>query len=273
MMTQDLLTDAVLYIYALSLLFFVSDAASGNRSARKVGTGLLVFVWVIQTAFLLYILIESLSDPKLTIREFLFYVSWLLVSASFVLLRWLRADLLVLLVNVVGFAVLALNLLEYPGRRMELGTEEVARRLLVVHISFITLAFAVLTVTALLYGMYLYLHRRLKTKRWSPVMSRMPGLQLIDTYAFRSGLIGVPLLLLSLSTGTAALLLSANGGELLDLKALLAYAAGAAYIVSLIRSRLAREAGGESAKWSLIGYALMVADFFASAFSSFHHMF
>ncbi|MBO9597475.1 MAG: cytochrome c biogenesis protein CcsA [Cohnella sp.] len=273
MMTQDLLTDAVLYIYALSLLFFVSDAASGNRSARKVGTGLLVFVWVIQTVFLLYILVESLSNPKLTIREFLFYVSWLLVSASFVIHRWLRADLLVLLVNAVGFAVLALNLLEHPRRRMELGTEEVARRLLVVHISFITLAFAVLTVTALLYGMYLYLHRRLKTRRWSAVMSRMPGLQIIDTYAFRSGLIGVPLLLLSLSTGTAALLLTKDGLELLDPKAMLAYAAGVAYVVSLLRSRLARDAGREPAKWSLIGYVLLIADFFASAFSSFHHTF
>lgn len=273
MMTQDWLTDAVLYIYALSLLFFVSDAASGNRSARRVGTGLLVFVWVIQTAFLLYILALSLSNPELTIREFLFYVSWLLVSASFLLNRWLRADLLVLLVNVAGFAVLALNLLQLPRRTMELGTEEVARRLLVVHISFITLAFAVLTVTALLWSMYLYLHRRLKTKRWSPVMRRMPGLELIDTYAFRSGLIGVPLLLLSLSTGTAALLLTESWSELLDLKALLAYAAGAVYVVSLIRGKMARDDGSEQARWNLIGYALLIADFFASAFSSFHHMF
>jgi len=273
MMTQDWLTDAVLYIYALSLLFFVSDAASGNRSARRVGTGLLVFVWVIQTAFLLYILVLSLSDPKLTLREFLFYVSWLLVSASFLINKWLRAELLVLLVNVVGFAVLALNLLEHPRKKMELGTEEVARRLLVVHISFITLAFAVLTVTALLCGMYLYLHRRLKTKRWTPMMSRMPGLELIDKYAFRAGLIGVPLLLLSLSTGTAALLLTNNWSDLLDLKAIFAYAAGVVYVVSLIQSTLKRDDGGEQARWSLIGYALLIADFFASAFSSFHHMF
>ncbi|MFC5529298.1 cytochrome c biogenesis protein CcsA [Cohnella yongneupensis] len=273
MMTQDLLTDAVLYIYALSLLFFVSDAASGNRSARRVGTGLLVFVWVIQTAFLLYILVQSLSNPSLTIREFLFYVSWLLVSLSFLLNRWLRADLLVLLVNVVGFAVLALNLLEHQRRKMELATEEVARRLLVVHISFITLAFVVLTVTALLGSMYLFLHRRLKTKKWTPLMSRMPGLELIDRYAYRSGLIGVPLLLLSLSTGTAALMLTKSLSDLLDLKVVLAYLAGAVYVVSLVRSKIARDDGAELARWNLIGYALLIADFFASALSSFHRMF
>ncbi|MFD0674378.1 cytochrome c biogenesis protein CcsA [Cohnella sp. GCM10027633] len=273
MMTQDLLTDAVLYIYALSLLFFVSDAASGNRSARRVGTGLLVFVWFIQTAFLIYILVQSLSHPALTLREFLFYVSWLLVSASFLLNRWLKADLLVLLVNVVGFAVLALNLIEHPRRKMELATEEVGRRLLVLHISFVTLSFAVLTVAALFALMYLYLHRRLKTKKWTPLMSRMPGLQLIDRYAYRSGLIGVPLLLLSLSTGTAALLLTDGWKTLLDPKVMLAYGAGTVYVGSLIVSRTRREAGQGLARWNLIGYALLIADFFASAFSSFHHMF
>lgn len=273
MMTQDLLTDAVLYIYALSLLFFVSDAASGNRSARKVGTGLLVFVWIIQSAFLLYILIQSLSAPSLTIREFLFYVSWLLVSFSFLLNRWLKADLIVLLVNVVGFAVLALNLIEHPRRKMELATEEVSRRLLVVHISFITLAFAVLTVAALFAVMYLFLRRRLKTKKWTPLMSRMPGLELIDRYGYRAGLIGVPLLLLSLSTGTAALLLKSGDTELFDPKVMLAYAAGVVYVVALIRSKIVRDDGGGLAKWSLAGYALLIADFFASAFSKFHHMF
>lgn len=273
MMTQDLLTDAVLYIYALSLLFFVSDAASGNRSARRVGTGLLVFVWIIQTGFLIYILVQSLSAPALTIREFLFYVSWLLVSASFLLNRWLKADLLVLLVNVVGFAVLALNLIEHPGRKMELATEEVGRRLLVVHISFITLAFAVLTVAALFAIMYLYLHRGLKMKKWTSLMSRMPGLQIIDRYAYRFGLIGVPLLLMSLSTGTAALLLTNGWVMLFDLKVLLAFGAGVVYIVTLILSRTKREDGQGLARWNLFGYALLIADFFASTLSSFHDMF
>src|SRR5438105_402129 len=109
MLTHDWLTDAVLYVYALSLLFFASDAASGNRSARRVGTGLLVFVWVLQTVFLLVLMVQRYSMADLSLKDFLFFVSWLLVSASFVVNRWIRADLLVLFVNIVGFAVLALN--------------------------------------------------------------------------------------------------------------------------------------------------------------------
>jgi HemX protein len=270
MVTQDWLTDAVLYIYALSLLFFVSDAASGNRSVRKVGTGLLVFVWVLQTAFLLYLLFERFSEPSLTLREYLFFVSWLLVSASFILNRWIRAEMLVLLVNVVGFAVLAMNLIGRPKQSLEVATWEVARRLLIVHVSLITLAFAVLTITALLGVMYLFLHRRLKAKKWTPNMSRMPSLEWIDQYAYRFGLIGVPLLLLSLSTGTVALLLEESLAHLLDEKVLLSFVAGAVYVVYLVRRLMSRDDGAKLAMWNLLGYALLVADFFASSLSTFH---
>ncbi|QMV43794.1 cytochrome c biogenesis protein CcsA [Cohnella cholangitidis] len=272
MVTQDWLTDAVLYIYALSLLFFVSDAASGNRNARKVGTGLLVFVWVLQGAFLLVLLMERFSVPTLTLRDFLFVVSWLLVSASFILNRLMRAELLVLLVNVVGFAVLALNLIERPKRAMELEPWEVARRLLIVHVSLITLAFAVLTVTAILGVMYLFLHQRLKAKKWTHVMSRMPSLEWIDQYAYRAGLIGIPLLLLSLSTGTVALLIDKSPALLLDEKVLLSFAAGLLYIFYLIRRLASRDDGSKLAIWNLLGYLALVAGFFADSLSSFHQL-
>lgn len=272
MVTQDWLTDAVLYIYALSLLFFVSDAASGNRNARKVGTGLLVFVWVLQGAFLMALLFDRFSVPALTIRDYLFFVSWLLVSASFILNRIMRAELLVLLVNVVGFAVLASNLIERPKHNATLQPWEVARRLLIVHVGLITIAFAILTVTAVLGLMYLFLHRRLKQKKWSPILSKMPSLEWIDQYAYRAGLIGVPLLLLSLSTGTAALLIDNKPMHLLDEKVLLSFAAGAAYIVYFVRRLASRDDGSKVAWWNLLGYALLVTGFFANSLSSFHQL-
>jgi HemX protein len=270
MITQDWLTDAILYIYALSLLFFVSDAASGNRSAKKVGTGLLVFVWVLQSAFLLFILLERFSVPVLTIRDYLFFVSWLLVTASFILNRWLRAELLVVLVNVVGFAVLALNLIGRRGLDVELEPWEVARRLLIVHVSLITLAFAILTITALLGLMYLFLHRALKAKKWTHVMSRMPSLEWLDLFAYRTGLIGIPLLLMSLSTGTVALLLKEGPVYLLDERVIISFAAGILYIVYFIRRISSNDDGAKLAVWHLLGYALLVIGFFASSVTSFH---
>ncbi|WP_256756730.1 cytochrome c biogenesis protein CcsA [Cohnella sp. WQ 127256] len=272
MVTQDWLTDAVLYIYALSLLFFVSDAASGNRRAKKVGTGLLVFVWVLQGAFLLMFLSQRFSVPEMTLKDYLFFVSWLLLSVSFILNRLFRAELLVLLVNVVGFAVLAVNLIGRPKKAAALEPWEVARQLLIVHVSLITLAFAVLTIAAILGVMYLFLHQRLKAKKWTHVMSKMPSLEWIDQYAYRAGLIGVPLLLLSLSTGTMALLLDNSPSKLLDEKVLLSFGAGLLYIIYLIRRMASRDDGTKLAIWNLLGYALLVMGFFASSFSSFHQL-
>lgn len=270
MLTNDWLTDAILYIYALSLLFFASDAASGRRNAGKAGTGLLVFVWVLQTVFLLLQLVHRYTSlPELSIRDFLFFVSWLLVSASFLVNRWIRAELLVLFVNVAGFAVLALNLLQRPQRRFALSSWEAAQKLLVVHIGLITLSFAVLTVCAIFGGMYMFLHARLKKKRWTPAMSRMPGLEQIDRYALRSGLIGVPLLFLSLSTGTTALLAEEHAASLADMKVILSFAAGLLYVVYLVRRTASRDDGIRAARWNLAGYALLVAAFCANSLSPF----
>ncbi len=268
MFTQDWLTDSVLYVYALSLLFFASDAASGNRNARMAGTGLLVFVWILQTVFLIYLLFQRFSMSELSLRDFLFFVSWLLVSISFVVNRWLRAELLVLLVNVVGFAVLAINLLQRP-RDFVLTSWEAAKKLLVMHISLITVAFAVLTLAAIFGFMYLFLHSRLKKKRWTPIVSRMPSLELIDRYAFRAGLIGVPLLFLSLSTGTAALLMDSRAGSLLDMKVILSFAAGILYVIYLVRRTIFGVDGKRSARWNLLGYIVLLAAFFANSLSTF----
>jgi HemX protein len=54
MVTQSWLYDAILYIYALSLLFYFSDFARANRSVKRMGTGLLSFVWVLQTVYLAF---------------------------------------------------------------------------------------------------------------------------------------------------------------------------------------------------------------------------
>ncbi|WP_027093424.1 cytochrome c biogenesis protein CcsA [Cohnella thermotolerans] len=270
MLTKDWLTDAVLYIYALSLLFFVSDAAYGKRNGRRVGTGLLVFVWILQTGFLLDLLVTRYAEPKVTLQEYVFFVSWLLVSFSLVINRFIRAELLVLLVNVVGFAVLGLNLLERPQKEIPLAPGEAAQRLQLAHITLITLAFVLLTISALLGAMYLFLGNRLKRKKWGKLMHRMPSLESIDQYAFRAGVIGVPLLLLALSTGSAVLLLERRYAELADEKVLLSFAAAAFYVFGLLRRAFNRDGGPHTARWNLVGYALLVVDFFANSYSSFH---
>ncbi|MGO4376255.1 cytochrome C assembly protein, partial [Paenibacillus sp. MCAF20] len=39
MVTQNVLYDAILYVYALSLLFYFSDFMNASRKAKRIGTG------------------------------------------------------------------------------------------------------------------------------------------------------------------------------------------------------------------------------------------
>ncbi|OMF23060.1 hypothetical protein BK133_24780 [Paenibacillus sp. FSL H8-0548] len=88
MVTQNFLYDAILYIYALSLLFYFSDFINASRKAKRMGTGLLVFVWVLQTAYLLSRIIYHLQISAVTNFGYWLGFSWLLVTISLVISRF-----------------------------------------------------------------------------------------------------------------------------------------------------------------------------------------
>src|SRR4051794_14777465 len=114
MVTKSWLYDAIIYIYALSLLFYFSDFVGPNRSAKRMGTGLLSFVWVLQTVYLLFSLAMHDRSTAFSMFETLFMLSWLLVTVSLVVNRFFRIELFVFVVNVLGFSVLALNFFSNP---------------------------------------------------------------------------------------------------------------------------------------------------------------
>lgn len=269
MITKDWLLDAVLYVYVLSLLFYAQAAASSNRSAMKMGTGLLGLVWLMQTGFVIALLVRQSHHLHLTTKDFLFVVSWLLVLFSLWLGYRMRANLVVLIINVVGFAVLALNLLDKPQTGLGLPAQEPVTGMLFLHVTLMMAAFSLLSVAAILSGIYVYMHLKLKRKVWSPAISRLPGLETLERYIFRSGAIGVPLLLLSLSTGTAALLASGMPHLMWGAKGTISTAAGIFYIMYLIRRSASRDDGKRLAYWHLLGYATLVAALCANLFSAF----
>ncbi len=117
MVTQNFLYDAILYIYALSLLFYFSDFMNASRRAKRIGTGLLIFVWVLQTGYLVSRIVSHLQMTAVTAFEYWLGFSWLLVTISLVISRFIKIDFVVFFVNVISFAVLALNLYSNPGER------------------------------------------------------------------------------------------------------------------------------------------------------------
>ncbi|MBD2844633.1 cytochrome c biogenesis protein CcsA [Paenibacillus sp. IB182496] len=267
---QTILYHMMIYIYALSLLFYFSDVVDASGRAKRTGTGLLIFVWIMQTGLLVQRMIMDMSANVVTLFDYLFFVSWLLVTVSLVMSRFFRIEFLVFFVNVFGFAIVTLNLFSRPDAQIQLATWALVRELLYVHISLIACAYVVLAIGAIFSAMYLFLHQQLKRKHWSKPMRRLPSLESIDRYAFRCVLIGTPLLILSLAVAITSILVEGRALLLLDWKVFTTMIGVGVYVAYLLRRTLLLQTGRPTAIWNLIAFSVLVVNLFLNSLSRFH---
>lgn len=271
MVTQTWLYDAIIYIYALSLLFYFSDFVGSNRSAKRMGTGLLSFVWMLQTAYLVYSLAEHRNLSTFSMFETLFIFSWLLVTVSIIINRFFRIELFVFLVNVFGFAVLAANFFSKPGISPTLSHWNINDELLFIHITLAVGGYAAFVVSAVFSGMYLFLHRKLKEKKWSQQMQRLPSLEKTDHYALVAAVIGAPLLLMSISLGIVWIALEGDLTLFFDSKVVNSWFVLLAYIFYLFQRMLLKAPGNRLALWNLAAFGITLLNFLlANYYSGFH---
>lgn len=270
MITSNWFYDAMLYVYALSLLFYFSDFVDANRSAKRIGTGLLIFVWTLQTGYLVYRLMSHLGSTYISGFEYWFAFSWLLMTTSLVISRFFRIEYIVFIVNLIGFAVLTALLLVNPGPDLSTEPYEAARDLLIVHVSLMTCAFAALTISAIFAGMYVFLHRKLKKKRWTSPVRRLPSLELIDMYSFRLISAGAPLLAMSLSVAIVSIAVEGRWSYMFDLKVILSLIALAFYVVYLVKRKVDGHVGFAAARLNLLSFGILILNVFLNPVSSFH---
>lgn len=265
------LYDAIVYLYALSLLFYFSAAVGRRRSAKRMGAGLLAFVWLMQTVYLGYRMYVLQYVPVLTLFESLFLVVWLLVSVSLVMSWRLRLDMIVFLVNVAGFAILAVNLFSDPAISAGSKQWEAQDHLLFIHITLAMSSYVAFLFSAIFSLTYLYMHRRLKEKTWSKLMTRFPSLDAIEDYTYRSVLIGTPLLILSLVLGMVKIGLQGNNHLLLDPKVFSTFVIMLAYVSYLVQRATGNYPGFKLARWNLAAFALVVLNYVGLNFMSRFH--
>ncbi|TBL81655.1 cytochrome C assembly family protein [Paenibacillus thalictri] len=270
MITKSWLYDAIIYIYALSLLFYFADFASPNREAKRIGTGLLSFVWGLQTVYLVYNLMSHKSLFAFSVFETLFMLSWVLVTASLIINRIFRIELFVFLVNLIGFSVLALNFFSNPGVSPTLGSWKINDELLFIHISLAICSYAAFAVAAVFSGMHLYLHRRLKGKKWTSSVKRLPSLEKTDRYAYVSVIVGAPLLMLGLALGVVWIVLEGDYRLLFDPKVINSWVVLAAYLFYLFQRLALQTPGNKLAKWNLAAFVIVLINFAVSNVSQFH---
>lgn len=270
-MINSLLFDAILYLYALSLLFYFSDLFGKRRGAYKIGEWLLLFVWLLQSVYAAAHLYTNGFVLTFTMAETFFLFSWVLVTVTLAINRIVRIEMLVFFVNVFGFGALALQFFSRPGVVPLRPEWNMSDELLFIHISLSIGSYALFVVAAVFSGLYLFLHRRLKEKQWTASMKRLPSLEKLDGYAYRTAIIGAPMLLLALMLGIVWLLLLGEPVYLLDWKvlhSLISLGAYAFYIVQHLTSRLP---GHKLAVWNLAAFAVAMMNFvWTNSFSAFH---
>ncbi|MGM1021721.1 MAG: cytochrome c biogenesis protein CcsA [Bacillota bacterium] len=270
MALSTLIYDSMIYVFALSLLFVFSDGIRRNASAKRTGTGLLAVVLVLQ---LIYMGIRTWNEGHLPIfitYDFLFLFSFILVLISLILSRYQRSEFAVLLLNIISFAVLVLNNIWMEPTDNPLGNWHTVHGLLFIHIALANLGFVAMTVAAVFSGLYLFLHRKLKVKKWNDTIRRLPSLEMLDRYTHMALLIGTPLLGVSIVVAVISIIAEERWRLLLDTKVLMTAIALCVYIVFLVSKRFNQKSGLVMAKWALVGYTLLILNFLLNSWSVFH---
>lgn len=264
--------DSIVYIYALSLLFYFSDFIYENRKAKQLGTGLLVFVWVLSGAFLIIRVVTELNAPvfEFTNVDLLQLFSWTMITISFILSRFYNIELIIFFVNIIGFSLFALNLYSFSLKGNTLELWQTTRELLYVHISLVISAYAILTVGALLAIMYLIVHHALKKKKWMKWLRRFPSLEVIARTMERMVIIGFPLLIMSLAIALISIIVEGKTQMLLDVQIITSIVAIGIYGYFIYQRSVHQKPGHEIARLYLLAFAIQIVNMLSGEYSSFH---
>ena len=123
-----------------------------------------------------------------------------MVTLSLAINHFFKMDLLIFFTNILGFIVMSVSIFANPAAAPALSHKLISE-LLFIHVSLSLFSYVAFSISFILSIMYLVQNKMLKEKRWSPLLRKLPSLGLLDMYAYRLTMVGVPLLFLGLILG------------------------------------------------------------------------
>ncbi|WP_151736524.1 cytochrome c biogenesis protein CcsA [Paenibacillus tengchongensis] len=266
----DGIYDAALLLYALSLLFVFSDCLKRNPGGKRLGTGLLAVVGLLQISGLAIRFAQEGGLPIFTPYDFLFWFAFIIVLTSLALSFTRGGEFTLLLLSVAGFSVFLLNRVWLTAEDHTLQSWNAVHGWLALHVILANLSFGALTLATVFAIMYLFLHRRLKIKKWDDRMRRLPSLETMDKYSRTAVYTGVPLLIVSLVLAGISIISEGRTPLFQDTKVITTLVALGIYITYMVLRRLGRYGGSAMARWAISGYAFLILNFLLNSFSDFH---
>ncbi|MFS0654669.1 inner membrane protein YpjD [Bacillus sp. 179-C3.3 HS] len=265
------LNEATILIYALSVLFYFIDFLQHNRKAGKMAFWLLSIVWLLQTAYMFYLMKETDRFPVLNVAEGLYFYTWVLVTLSLVLTKVLRVEFIVFFTNVIGFSMMAIHTFTPSALHSAELTGKLTSELLVIHITMAILSYGAFSLSFAFSLLYLFQYRLLKKKQWGKWLLRIEDLSKLDHMAYVLNIIAVPMLLLSLILGVIWAYISYDTLYWTDAKVLGSFIMLFLYGFYLY-IRLVRNVQGKIvARWNVASFLVLLINYFLlGSLSTFH---
>ncbi len=265
------LQELTVILYALCVLLYFIDFLHNNRKANTAAFWLLAFVWVLQTGFLIYRMLETGRFPVLSLLEGLYFFAWVLITLSLIINRLLRVDFTVFFTNVIGFSIMSIHTFapQQHGSSVEAG--QLVSELLMIHITMAILSYGAFSLSFVFSILYLIQFNLLKQKKWGKRLLRMDDLSKLDHMSYVLNVIGVPMLLLSLLLGILWAYISLDTFHWYDAKVLGSFIVLIAYSFYLYKKVVIGLQGKSIALWNLGSFLILLINFFLfGSLSRFH---
>ncbi|RNF40915.1 cytochrome c biogenesis protein CcsA [Planococcus salinus] len=269
--TMARLHEAMVVLYAVSLVFYFIDYLYKEKRASRIAMSLLGVVWLMQTVFLVFYILETRRFPILTLFEGIYFYAWLLVTLSIVLRIFYRFDFAVFFINIIGFIFMTIHTFAPVQIERSPVGETLVSELLFIHITFAILSYVAFSVSFVFSALHVILYRLLKRKKWTRQWSSLPSLGQAQLGMTISILTGIPLLFISLVLGLQWAYTTLSQFSLLDMKIVGSFVLLVVYSVILYRHRRGSLNGMSYAMAHGYAFLLLLVNFFlGSRLSDFH---
>ncbi|ANU11331.1 protein hemX [Planococcus antarcticus DSM 14505] len=269
--TMARLHEAMVILYAVSLVFYFIDYLYKEKKASRIAMTLLGIVWVLQTIFLGLYIFETQRFPILTLFEGIYFYAWLLVTLSIVLRIFYRFDFAVFFINIIGFIFMTIHTFAPVQIERSPVGEALVSELLFIHISFAILSYVAFSLSLVFSVLHMILYRLLKQKKWTKQWSNLPSLSQTQQFMTISILVGISLLFVSLVLGLQWAYISLAEFSILDMKIVGSFILLVVYSFILWWHRKGSLNGMNYALAHTYAFLLLLINFFlGSRLSEFH---
>ncbi|NRD76027.1 cytochrome c biogenesis protein CcsA [Bacillus sp. BRMEA1] len=263
--------ELTVVLYAFSVLLYFFDFLHQNRKANRVAFWLLAFVWIFQTAFLIFYMVKTGRFPVLTIFEGLYFYAWVLVTLSIGINHLLRVDFIVFFTNILGFTVMAIHTFAPMQYHSHVMAKQLVSELLLIHITMAILSYGAFSLSFVFSLLYLFQYDLLKRKKWGKRLIRIADLEKLERLSYIFAVIGVPMLLLGLILGLQWALIKLPGMPWYDSKIIGSFLLLTAYSIYLYFRTVKNQSGKKLALWNVASFLIVLINFFLfGRLSSFH---